>query len=138
TQLTLATDPQVRARAAWPIGRSQPRTPNPTALTPFLTDPHPQVVRAALEALIGSDNVAIEELIQPLGEQLAHRDKFIRQTLMRILSRTSGTNTHKVAQVGFPRGWSAAIPVAGAYALAAEGFASYTVEVALNILEGSY
>lgn len=138
TQLTLATDPQVRARAAWAIGRSQPRTPNPTALTPFLTDPHPQVVRAALEALIGSDNVAIEELIQPLGEQLAHRDKFIRQTLMRILSRTSGTNTHKVAQVGFPRGWSAAIPVAGAYALAAEGFASYTVEVALNILEGSY
>lgn len=138
TQLTLATDPQVRARAAWAIGRSQPRTPNSTALTPYLADPHPQVVRSALEALIGSDNVAIEELIKPLGEQLAHRDKFIRQTLMRIMSRTSGTNTHKMAQVGFPRGWTASVPVAGAYALASEGFASYTVDIALSILQGSY
>ncbi|WP_437226166.1 PVC-type heme-binding CxxCH protein [Planctomicrobium sp. SH661] len=137
-QLHLAKDPSIRARAAWALGRTQPRTPNTQALSPYLSDPDPHVVRNAMEVLIGSDNTAIEELITPLGQQLAHRDRFVRQTAMRVLSRTSGTNTHKMAQIGFPRGWSAAIPVSGAYALASEGFASYSVDIGLSILQGKY
>lgn len=137
-QLRQAADPAVRARAAWSLGRTQPRTPNARALAAYLADEDPHVVRAAMEALLGADNTSMDDLIIPLGTQLAHRDRYVRQTAMRVLSRTTGTNTHRMAQVGFPKGWVAAIPVAGAYALANEGFASYSVEIGLTILQGKY
>jgi len=136
--LTRSHAPEVRARAAWSMGRSQPRTPNTTALSILLEDSDPQVVRAALEALIGADHQAVEELIPALGRQLAHPDRGVRQATMRVMASTSGTNLHKLAQVGFPQGWQAAIPVAAAHALASEGFSGYSVEIGTSILLGDY
>jgi len=137
-ELARSGDATVRARAAWALGRAQPRTPRTSILAPLVLDQDPHVVRAALEAIMAADSVAMEELVQPVGLQLAHPDRFIRQTAMRVLSRIDGSITHKMAQVGFPKGWTAAIPVAGAFAIAREGFANYTIEIGLNILKGNH
>lgn len=137
-QLTRSPEAAIRARTAWSLGRSQPRTPDTQALSVLLADPDAHVVRAAMEAILGTDTETIEDLAVPFGNRLAHRDRYVRQTAMRVLSQTTGTNIHKVAQIGFSKGWSAAIPVAGAHALSSGGFAGYSIEIGTQILRGSY
>ncbi|WP_437186823.1 PVC-type heme-binding CxxCH protein [Planctomicrobium sp. SH668] len=137
-QLQSATDPAIRARAAWALGRSQPEFPNPSALSAYLQDSDPVVVRTAVEALSGASSDAIAEQIEALGNLLPNRDRYIRQSLMRVMSRTSSGNIHKMAQIGFVKGWSAAIPVAGANVFRTENFTGYAVDVGTSILQGNY
>lgn len=136
-RLVRSRDAAIRARTAWSLGRSQPRTPDTQALGVLLADADPQVIRAAMEAVTGADAQTIEELAVPVGNCLAHQDRTVRQTAMRMLSRTTGTNVHKIAQIGFSKGWNAAIPVAGAHALSSGGFAGYAVEIGTQILRGN-
>lgn len=138
--LQLASDPSplIRARAAWSLGRMQASAPNRRALEPFLLDADPLVARSALEAILAAEPSALDELVEPVGQQLAHPDRYVRQTGMRVLTRTSGPGFRRMAEIGFPRGWRAAIPVAAAFALRNEGYSSYTVDIALRILQGDY
>ena len=128
-------DPRIRARAVWSIGRVHPATPDARQIALFLQDSDPHVVRHALEVLLGVTPATFEELIGPLGAQLGHSDRFVRQTAMRALVRTPPQSFRKLAEVGFRSGWNAAIPVAAAYSLRNPGYAPYTVDIALRILK---
>ncbi|WP_437203284.1 PVC-type heme-binding CxxCH protein [Planctomicrobium sp. SH664] len=136
--LSLSADPSaaVRTRAVWSVGRTQPGTPNHRFIEPFLKDQSPFVVRAAMEALGGAQAEVFDELIASFGQQLAHPDRFVRQSAMRLLTLTSNTTFYKMAEVGFPAGWRAAMPVAAAYAARNSGYQQYPVEIALRVLKG--
>jgi putative membrane-bound dehydrogenase-like protein len=137
---TLASDPEptVRARAAWSIGRGDPRHPATSSIRPFLEDGHPLVVRSALEALLGADPETFGPLIEPLGKQLGSADRFVRQTAMRLLARLDDEMMREMAAIGFRTGWRAAVPVAAAFALKRDGYAEYPIDIALRILQGDH
>jgi putative membrane-bound dehydrogenase-like protein len=137
-QLATDADPLVRARAAWSLGRMQSLAPNVRTLEPFLRDPDPLAARHALEALSGAEPAVFDGLVDAIGRLLAHPDRYLRQSAMRLLQRTRDTTVHEMARVGFPLNWRAAIPVAAAYAFENPGNAAYTVDVALSILEANH
>lgn len=131
-------DPLLRARAVWSIGRMHPVSPNPRHIEPFLRDRHPLVVRAAMESLISADQETFTSLSESLGTQLGNKDRYVRQTAMRLLVRPEGETFRQTAAVGFRTGWDAAVPVAGAYALRNPGFSKYPIEIALRILKADH
>ncbi|SFI48925.1 PVC-type heme-binding CxxCH protein [Planctomicrobium piriforme] len=137
-QLSMDPDPIIRARAAWSLGRTQNEKPNRPTLEPFFSDTDPLVVRAAMEAAQGGDDLQLEEFITPIGQQLANPDRFVRQAAMRVLTRANLNSVHKMAEIAFPKGWRAAIPVAGSFAVRNQGYAGYTIDIALRILKGKY
>jgi putative membrane-bound dehydrogenase-like protein len=137
-QLAADENPLIRARAAWSLGRTSPTVPPPALLRPFLNDPDPAVARVAVEACLAADDLSLTGFVDSLGRQIANPDRYVRQAGMRVLTRANLETVHKIAQIGFPQGWHAAIPVAASYAVRIDGFASYPLDISLRILKGPY
>ena len=136
----LATDssPEIRARAAWSIGRTRPRRPGANSLQDFLRDENPLVVRHALEALIGADTETLAAQVEPIAAALGGDDRFAQQAAVRLLARADEDTYHNIAAAAIPQGWQAAIPVAQGFALREEGFNAYAVEIGVRVLEGQH
>lgn len=134
-QLAIDPKPEIRARAAWSIGRTQPRNPSALVLKDYLQDKHPLVVRNALEALVGADAEALVPLVEPLAAALNNEDRFVRQAAARLLSHVDEETYHNIAVAANPLGWRAAIPVAQGFAAREAGFNAYTVEIGVRVLE---
>ncbi|TWT58629.1 hypothetical protein KOR42_20110 [Thalassoglobus neptunius] len=130
-------DPVIRARAVWSVGRSETASPSVRDLVWYLGDSNPQVVRAAMEALIGAGENVFDSYVDALGEQLAHPDRYVRQTAMRLLVKCRPETSRAMAAKGFAKGWSAAIPVAAAFALNNDGVHEYPIDIALQILQST-
>ena len=88
-RLAASNAPAVKARAAWSLGRTSPATPNVDYLRSCLTDKQPLVVRMALESLEGADDAVLLDLAGPIAGQLGSGDRLIRQTAVRLLTRSS-------------------------------------------------
>ncbi len=136
--LSIDPDAQVRARAAWSIGRMNPSEPDTKQLERFLKDDHPLVVRTAMEALIGAKPESLAQLAETIAPQLGNSDQYVRQTAMRLLVNCDLTDFHKMAQLGYKSGWKAAIPVAGAFTLRNDEYSKYSIEIALRILKADH
>ncbi|MCA9000035.1 MAG: HEAT repeat domain-containing protein, partial [Planctomycetaceae bacterium] len=130
-------DPMVRARAVWSVGRSHPEAPNLRNVRPFLEDDNPLVVRTALEALLGAQPEVLSELLEPLARQLAHPDRFLRQTALGLLPKVVDEDLRHLAELAFPQGWQASIPIAIEFARRQDGFTKYPVEIALSLLKSA-
>lgn len=98
-RLSEATSPEVRARAAWSVGRVHPDLPEPALLTPFLKDAEATVRRAALEAMLGlPPDAAVAPLLPALAERLKDEDREVRRASMRIVARLSRPMLARLAQ----------------------------------------
>ncbi|MEZ6062952.1 MAG: HEAT repeat domain-containing protein [Planctomycetaceae bacterium] len=106
TKLSKAKSSQVRARAAWGIGRKNPASPGVAMLLPFLGDREPQVVRAALEALVtASGSEVLEKALPRIAAALGSSDRFVRYSAGSLMEQLSETQTAKLAALldGNPR-----------------------------------
>jgi putative membrane-bound dehydrogenase-like protein len=74
---------EVRARAAWCIGRKASVPPSVPRLLPFLEDEEPLVARCAWEALIGTQ---VDTGVPALSQQLSSSHWFVAQTASRIIA----------------------------------------------------
>lgn len=127
--------PAVKARAAWSIGRTSPATPNVEFLKSCLTDKQPLVVRMALESLEGADDAVLLDLAGPIAAQLGSGDRLIRQTAVRLLTRTSVETYHVISEEAVKRGWQSGVSVAVAFNQRRGKFHNYPVEIATRILK---
>lgn len=127
-------DAALRSRVAWSIGRTHPASPAKEHMQPFLADQHPQVARAALEALAGAEPTALDELTTEVGNQLAHSDPYVRQAASRALARCTTDSYQKAAAAAISHGWGGAIPVAAAYSARHPGFQNYPLEIGVRAL----
>lgn len=132
--LSVDDDPLIRSRAAWSIGRSEPRQPDARDLKPYLEDEDPLVARVAMETLLGAEESSFPQLAETLGKQLAVRDRFVRQTGMRLVSKTDAPTFRAVAAAGFQIDWHAAIPVAAGYAAKVNRVEKYPIDLAVRVL----
>ena len=137
---TLARSPRpaVRARAAWSLGRTQPRTPRVSLLTQFLSDDEPFVVRAGLEACLGADPQTLAELVTPLAHALGHTDKYVRQAAFRVVVKADEDTYQSIAAEAAPTGWQAGVSLAAVYAARHDGVDAYSLDVALRVLTGDH
>jgi putative membrane-bound dehydrogenase-like protein len=133
--LTASNEPAVRARAAWSLGRTTPATPNAAYLKSCLETKHPLVVRMALEALEGADDAVLRDLSQPIALQLGSGDRLIRQTAVRLLTRSSVETYHAISQEAIKHGWQSGISVAVAFNQRRGKYHNYPVEMATRILK---
>ena len=98
-QLADARPPEVRARAVWSLGRTQPALPEPALLVPYLRDVEAIVRRSALEAMQGlPPDAAVTSLMAPLGERLRDDDREVRRAAMRVVARLSRPMLTRLAQ----------------------------------------
>lgn len=86
--LTASASPDVRARAAWALGRTNPSQPDSTVLTRFLADSHPRVVRAALEALTTVvQSETLDSVLPRIAVALASSDHRVRFAASRLIDQ---------------------------------------------------
>lgn len=137
-QLVADSSPEIRARAAWSIGRTQPRHPTAHSLQAFLEDESPLVVRHGLQALVGADAESFVPLVEPLAAAMGSDDRFVRQAAARLLVKVNEETYHNIAVAANPLGWQAAIPVAQGFAAREGGFSAYSVEIGVRVLEGQH
>lgn len=98
-QLADARPPEVRARAAWSLGRTLSELPEPALLVPYLRDVEGKVRRAALEAMLGLPaDAAVASLMAPVGERLKDDDREVRRAAMRVVARLSRPMLVRLAQ----------------------------------------
>lgn len=128
----------VLARAAWSQGRTALGRPDAAFLSRCLADGHPQVQRAALEAMLTADKPYFESLIPAISQGLASTDRTVRQAAARVLTRVAGETYGKIAQLTLPRGWQATIPLALGLAWRKEAFSPYAVDIASRVLQGDF
>ncbi len=133
--LTRSAAYEVRARAAWSVGRTQTELPSPAMLQRGIVDSDPLVARVALEALIGAKPEAYRDLVQPIARGLGNDDRHVRQAAERLLTRLDEETYHAVAQRAVREGWQAAIPLAQGFADRKSGFSAYTVDIGVLVLE---
>lgn len=134
TTLAADSEPLVRARAAWSLGRTSPAQPDVRQLGQFLADKHPYVVRSAHEALLSAETEVLDQFSDAIGKTLGMEDHFVRQAASRVMVNLSQTAFRQTAAVGFQQGWNSSIPVAAAYSAKLPGVQPYPVEIALRIL----
>ncbi len=134
-RLAASNAPAVKARAAWSLGRTSPATPNVDYLRSCLTDKQPLVVRMALESLEGADDAVLLDLAGPIAGQLGSGDRLIRQTAVRLLTRSSVDTYHAISEEGVKRGWQAGVSVAVAFTQRRGKFHNYPVDIATRILK---
>jgi hypothetical protein len=137
-RLAASTAPDVRARVAWSVGRTQSRLPSTPLMSRLLTDPDPLVVRCALEALQGAQAETFTSLTEPIGNQLGNADRFVRQSAVRLLPLADEDSYHAIAATAIQRGWLAAVPVAQGFALRKPGFNLYAIDIGTRVLTGSH
>ena len=77
----------VRARTAWAIGRKAPASPDVAALQPFADDKSALVRRFTMEALHTTDGANWDGIVSLVSENLASKDRFVRQAAARAASR---------------------------------------------------
>ncbi len=87
-QLVRSDAVEVRARAAWAIGRTKPAAPDIGSLKPFLRDVDPFVQRAALESLTTVTSADVfSAVIEELAAALSHSDRVVRLTAAQLMQR---------------------------------------------------
>ena len=126
----------VRARVAWSVGRTQSPLSNAVLVNRLLADSEPLVVRCALEALLAAPPAVFSELIEPIGNQLASQDRFVRQAAVRLLPLVDEDTYHTIAAAAIQRGYLGAIPVAQGFALRKPGFNAYAINIGTLALTG--
>ncbi|WP_197443771.1 PVC-type heme-binding CxxCH protein [Maioricimonas rarisocia] len=135
--LLQSPSPQVRARVAWSIGRSEPGSPNLARLRQALGDENPAVTRAALEALLGVPTGQIDRLATSIGKQFASEDETVRQAAVRVAGNLGPEAYHQAAEEAIRHGWQAAIAAAQAFIKPDEAYNDYAVQIALRALRGN-
>jgi putative membrane-bound dehydrogenase-like protein len=129
---------EVRARAAWSLGRTQTESPNTELLAHAVDDNDPAVARCALEALLGAQTETFHTLVEPIGRQLGRDDRYVRQAAVRLLPRVSDDTYHAISAAAVKAGWPAAVPVAQGFALRKPGFNAYALDIGVRVLEGRH
>lgn len=137
-RLIASTSPEVRARAAWSLGRSQTLQPPASLMSRLLIDPDPLVVRCALEALQGAQPETFTTLTDAIGHQLGNSDRFVRQSAVRLLPLVTEDSYHAIAAAAIQRGWLAAVPVAQGFALRKPGVNAYAIDIGTRVLTGNH
>lgn len=135
---SLSADPsaEVRARAAWAIGRTQPIDEIPKLLVPFVGDEDPFVGRVACEALLGlPGELKDAELAAALVRRLASSTRFDRIAAARLVPQL-GKETFKTLAVQAAKlGWTASVSNAFGFLGRKPGVNDYVFELGLRVLE---
>ncbi|AMV21950.1 PVC-type heme-binding CxxCH protein [Planctomyces sp. SH-PL14] len=139
-RLSESTPWQVRARAAWSLGRTAKGRPDATYLNRCLamTPPQPQVQRAALEAILAAENEHFDSLVPAISNGLASTDCTVRQAASAILTRVPGETYGKIADATVRRGWQATVPLAEGLARRKDKFSPYAAEIGTRILTSDF
>ena len=130
--------PAVRARACWSHAAADPAAPDAAALKPFLTDEHPRVRRAALEALAGvADPAAANsaDATDELAACLGDRDRFVRAAAARVVRRLDRDQLAPLAKAAKARGLAARAAFAAGYVRKRDRFDAAAVRLGLAVLE---
>lgn len=87
-RLAASDAPEVRARTAWAVGRSQPDTPDPKLLSRLAADENSFVVRSALEAVSTvSDNTVLKAMLPAIAGALSNPSRDVRLTASQLIPR---------------------------------------------------
>ena len=135
----LAGDPsaEVRARAAWSLGRTPDGRPVASLLLPFLQDRDPLVSRFALEALLGVDHeYDAEPLLPAVAARLADEDRAVRATAARVAARLRAEDRRRLAELAATHGTAARLSLALASALRPTDVNLDALAVGLDVLGG--
>lgn len=88
SKLLYAKSPEIRARAIWSHGCTSAGKPNTAILRRYAADLHPQVRRAALEALFGAGKETdFEPLLPTLTKCLVDPDEHVRLAAIHVVER---------------------------------------------------
>ena len=126
--------PQIRARVAWSICRTNLNDLDQQIVANLLVDEDHYVSRTAMESLMGADSDFFSRVIEPIGQQLGSDDRYLRQAATHLIARSNPETIRDIAAVGFKLGWQAAIPVAVGFAQSQSGFQPYTIDIARRAL----
>jgi len=95
--LANATDPNVRARAIWAVGRSQSSELPMKVLSRYLMDDAPLVVRTALEAMSTlTTSQSATDCVPGLSAALISEDRFVRSAASSICARLNDTDLEQL------------------------------------------
>jgi putative membrane-bound dehydrogenase-like protein len=133
----------VRARAVWSWGRTQGARLEPAVLARWLADPHPMVVRSALEAALNLDPQRDwRPLSEPLVRVLGGEFRFNRQLAMLVVSRAPTSLLAELSQAATKHGPRAVISYAAGWLAHPHAdlprVRKATVPLALAVLRGDY
>ncbi|MBX3441200.1 MAG: c-type cytochrome [Planctomyces sp.] len=128
----------LRARAAWSLGRSMPRQDPARLLEPFVSDETAFVQRHALEALLTAPPEIADRLAEPIGNCLDSPDQHVRMAAVRILAKMNQQGYLDASAAGAATGWRAGIAIAAAYAERNPGVQPYVIDVSRRVLAGRH
>lgn len=130
---------EVRAKGVWSLGRTHAQPLDAKVIRPFLNDDAPFVAKAALEALLQTDQVSDWGLLaEGLAKQLGSDDRFNRMSAARLVVRLDKDQFAELSQQCAKSGWQASITNAvGALPRSAASI-KYGLKVALSVLEGQH
>lgn len=135
---TLIEDPapEVRARAAWAIGRTMSVAQIVEIITPLVADEDPFVGRIACEALIGQPGeLNSAPLAAALAKRLGSPTRFDRIAAARLIPQLSQQTFRMLAVQAAKLGWSAGVSNAFGFLGRKPGFNEYAFEIALRVLD---
>lgn len=129
---------RLRERTAWSSGRVRPATPNVPFMARVLGDSDPLVVRSALEAITAASPAVFDELVAPIGAQLGHSDKYVRQAAIRVVYQTGRDAFRSLSAVAINSGWQGAASIAAGFSLKKPGYTAYPIDIGVRILKAKH
>src|SRR5690606_24681625 len=134
-ELAADDDPQVRARTAWMLGRTD--GPGVPLLVTLLPDDHPDVAGAAAEALLTqlpSTEIDATQLAAGLSVAAGRPDRRVRQLTARLLSRADGAVLQAVDTNAAHDAWAAQMTLGFAETLREPDFSPAALQRAVRCL----
>ncbi|MDA1161691.1 MAG: HEAT repeat domain-containing protein [Planctomycetota bacterium] len=135
-QLVADSSVEVRARAAWAIGRTKSPSEIAELSVPLVADDDPFVGRIACEALLGlPGELNGAPLAAALAKRLGSATRFDRIAAARLIPQLSKETFRTLAVQAAKSGWTAGISNAFGFLGRKPGYNSYAFEIALRVLD---
>lgn len=135
--LTTARSVPVRARTAWSLGRSQPRSPLKSDLMTLLNDRDPFVARSALEVLTTVQNSELlDDCLPRLAVCLGADEPAVRSTASRVISSLSSEQQRQLSLL-LDANLRSSVWLSMGQVLRNREFQAETLQVALKLLNNA-